>query len=206
MRIAVYGKIRSGKSSVCEHIKNKYDYEVIEFSHALQRAVDIMYPEHIGTKNRELLIGVGQHMRKFDENVWVNCVKRRIENSENENILVAGVRQQNEYDMLKELGFKFIEVEASKDMRIERCKATNDAFKEETLENDTEKLMSTFDSTYSIMNDKGLDELKQRVDIVMYQLQEDEKKREMEKAFVKDANVQYLHKVYKKKGRRKCNN
>lgn len=159
MRIAVYGKLRAGKSAVCEYIANKYECEVLEFSGALQEAVEVMYPEKKGIKDRELLIAIGQHMRKLDKDVWVNVIRHKIENCKAPNILVAGVRQQNEYDMLKELGFTFIQVEASEKTRIERCIEAGDTFDEKSLRNSTELVMDEWNPDYLIMNEYGFKEL-----------------------------------------------
>lgn len=159
MKIAVYGKLRAGKSAVCDYIANKYDCEILEFSCALQEAVDVMYPEKKGTKDRELLIAIGQHMRKLDKDVWVNIIRHKIKNSKAPNILVAGVRQQNEYEMLKELGFTFIQVEASETTRIERCIQAGDKFNKESLRNPTEMVMDNWKPDYLILNEYGFKEL-----------------------------------------------
>lgn len=160
MKIALYGKLRAGKSAVATVIKeNLEDCEHLEFGDVVQEVVNLLYPNEKGVKNRELLVGVGQHMRKFDEDVWVNIIKNRIENCEKENVLVAGVRQKNEYDMLKKLGFKFIQVEASETTRIERCLQSGDRFNKEALRDYTEMVLDDFEHDYLILNEKGFKEL-----------------------------------------------
>ena len=159
MKIAVYGKLRAGKSAVCDYIANKYDCEILEFSGAVQEVVDVMYPEKKGVKDRETLVAVGQHMRKLDKDVWVNVIRNKIENSKARHILVAGVRQQNEYDMLKELGFTFIQVEASENTRIERCIEAGDKFDKKSLRNPTELVMDEWKPDYLILNEYGFKEL-----------------------------------------------
>lgn len=178
MKIAVYGKLRAGKSAVCDYIANKYDCEVLEFSKAVQEVLDVAYPEKKGTKNRELLIAVGQHMRKLDEDVWVNVIRHKIEKSDAPNILVAGVRQQNEYDMLKELGFTFIQVEASETTRIERCIEAGDKFDKESLRNHTELVMDEWTPDYLILNEYGFKELEISIRNVLADIELKEKIRE----------------------------
>lgn len=159
MKIAIYGKLRAGKSAVCDYIADKYECEILEFSGAVQEVVDIAYPKKKGTKDRELLIAVGQHLRKLDKDVWVNVIRHKIENSKAPHILVAGVRQQNEYDMLKEMGFKFIRVEASEPTRIERCLKAGDKFDKSSLRNPTELVMDEWSADYLILNERGFKEL-----------------------------------------------
>lgn len=159
MRIALFGKLRAGKSAVADYIADKYECDIIEFSHGVQEVVDVLYPEFKGVKNRELLIEVGQHMRKLDKDVWVNVVKHKILNSKKPNVLVSGVRQQNEIDMLKELGFITIQVDASEETRIKRCIEAGDSFNVETLRNHTELVMDGWNPDYLILNEYGFKEL-----------------------------------------------
>lgn len=183
MRIAVYGKLRAGKSSICDYIAEKKECEVLEFSGAVQKTVDVMYPEKKGVKDRELLVKVGQHMRKLDEDVWVNIIKHRIKNSKTPNILVAGVRQQNEYDMLKELGFTFIQVEACETTRIKRCIEAGDEFDENSLKNPTELVMDEWTPDYLILNEYGFKELEISIRNVLADIEFKEK---LGKSFFKD--------------------
>lgn len=159
MKIAVYGKLRAGKSAVCDYIANKYDCEILEFIGAVQEVIDVIYPEKKGVKDRETLVSVGQHMRKLDKDVWVKVIRNKIKSSKANNILVAGVRQQNEYDMLKELGFTFIQVEASETTRVERCVEAGDKFDKEYLRNPTELVMDEWKPDYLILNEYGFKEL-----------------------------------------------
>lgn len=167
MKIAVYGKLRAGKSAVCDYIANKYDCEILEFSGAVQEVIDVIYPEKKGVKDRETLVSVGQHMRKLDKDVWVKVIRNKIKSSKANNILVAGVRQQNEYDMLKELGFTFIQVEASETTRVERCVEAGDKFDKEYLRNPTELVMDEWKPDYLILNEYGFKELEISINNIM---------------------------------------
>lgn len=170
MKIAVYGKLRAGKTEVCNYISQKLDCDVFEFSKGVQEVIDVIYPETKGTKNRELLVSVGQHLRKLDENVWVNIVKNKILNSEKPHILVAGVRQENEFEMLKELGFTFIQIEASETTRVERCMAQGDSFKLESLRDHTEMVMDNYKPDYLILNEYGFKELEISINNVLSEI------------------------------------
>lgn len=176
MKIAVYGKIRCGKSTVCDYISSNMDCEIIEFSDSLQEVVDVIYPEKRGTKDRGTLIGVGQHLRKYDEDIWVNTVKHKVLNSKAPNILVCGVRQQNEYDMLKELGFTFIEVFSTEETRLERCFQSGDSFNPELLKDDTESKMSAFKCNYFILNEGTTEELIEATDQIIESMAQKELK------------------------------
>lgn len=169
MKLAIYGKLRAGKSVVADILKKEFDAETIEFSGALREVCDVLYPQSKNYKNRELLIQIGQHMRKLDKDICVNIVKNKIENSEKENIIVASVRQQNEYELLKEMGFKFIAVESFKDVREQRCIDVGDVYSKESFDGKLETDMDQFDWDYLIVNNRGFKEL----DISLQNLIED---------------------------------
>lgn len=191
MRIALYGKLRAGKSAVGNYIADRFDCEVIEFGNGVQEVIDIIYPETKGTKNRELLIGVGQHLRKYDENVWVNVVKHKILNSKKQHILAAGVRQENEFEMLKELGFTFIQVDASETTRIERCIAEGDSFEIETLRSHTETVMDNYKPDYLILNEYGFKELEIAIKNVISEILNEE----LRESFFKEGLLQYAKRM-----------
>lgn len=159
MKLAIYGKLRAGKSEVAEAIKREFDTEVIEFSKALRDVCDILYPTTRNYKDRDLLVKIGQHMREMDKDIWVNIVKEKIENSDAEHIIVASVRQKNEYDMLKKLGFKFINVEAYEHIRKQRCIDAGDKFSEESFNSYLETDMDAFDYDYMVVNNKDFKSL-----------------------------------------------
>lgn len=166
MRLAIYGKIRAGKSEVGKHIREylieakNETCEIYEFSDAVQACVEVMYPRLKGIKDREKLIKIGQHMRKIDEDVWVNVIKNNILNSKSDNVLVVGVRQENEFEMLKELGFTFIRVEAPIKERKIRSILLGDKNGENLMNNETEMIMDSYISDHLITNDRDLNSLR----------------------------------------------
>lgn len=200
MKIAIYGKLRAGKSAVCDYIAEKYDCEILEFGKAVQDSLDIMYPAKKGIKDRELLVLVGQHMRKLDEDIWVNVIKHKILNSKAPNILVAGVRQQNEYEMLKELGFIFISVNASETTRVKRCIEAGDKFNLESLRNPTELVMDGWDADYSILNEYGFKELEISIVNILNSIHS----KEVEEAFFKDGIEEFYKRQNAKDGEQGC--
>lgn len=177
LRFGVVGKIRSGKSTVAKLLGNKIGDEFgghckIEFSDALREVTDIVYPETKGTKDREKLIAVGQHMRKLDKDVWVNIVERKIKEVENEfgkdmPIIVSSVRQPNEVEMLERNGFVLIKVEADEDIRIQRCLNAGDSFNIESFNDYTETALDDVGFDYVIKNNEGLEHLKKCIDYIV---------------------------------------
>ena len=159
MKIAVFGKLRSGKSEVCKFIQEILKCDVLDFGDALKECLAIAYPNSKYVKDRNLLIGFGQHLRMFDNDIWVNALKHRIASRNTKNIIVTGVRQSNEYDMLKCLGFVFVKVEAPERSRIDRSTKAGDKFNLENLNNITETELDDFKYDFLITNDGGFKDL-----------------------------------------------
>ena len=83
LKICLVGKMRSGKSQAVEHIKSQFypQAEVVDFGDALKEVVNILYPLNNiedGSKRRKKLQTVGQHMRKLNEDIWIECVDMKI--------------------------------------------------------------------------------------------------------------------------------
>lgn len=161
MKIGIYGKMRSGKTEVCNLYNGMLDDSVVlDFGDSLKECVRVAYPFlDYKTKNRELLINFGQTLRKMDKNIWVNALKYKILNTNKKNIIVTGIRQQNEFDMLKDLGFTFIKIESDDNIRIERCKKNNDKFDENSLNDFTETELDKFEYDFLIENIRSLKDL-----------------------------------------------
>lgn len=173
LRFGIVGKIRSGKSTVADLLGLELkEFYKVEFSDALRMVTDILYPDTKGVKNREKLIAVGQHMRKLDEDVWVNIVENWIKKAEERNgkdfpIIVSSVRQPNEVEMLKRNGFILIKVEADEDIRIQRCIDAGDSFNIESFNDYTETALDGMTFDYVIKNNEDLDYLKKCVSCIV---------------------------------------
>ena len=168
MKVAVFGKIRAGKGLVIETLKDYFEKigfttEHLEFSDPVRDVVNTLFPWNNGVKDREVYIKTAQHLRKMNEDIWVDCLRYMIQNSKAEVVFVGGFRQENEYRMLKELGFSLIKVEADEEIRYKRCVDSNDKFERETLKNHTENVMEEFEFDYYITNNATVEELREKV-------------------------------------------
>jgi len=166
LKLAVYGKTRSGKSSVCQVIHDYFSEgknqhcEIFDFSDNLKKSLNVIFPYlDRQVKHRTLLISLGQKLRELDEDVWVKALEYNINNTKADIIIVTGVRQPNEYNFLKRNNFIFIKVEASTPDRIQRCIANNDNFNIENLNDNTEKHLDKFKYDYLINNCFSLKDL-----------------------------------------------
>ena len=117
MKIAICGKMCSGKSTLANHIMRNFPgYQKYSFA----RRVKELCVELFGMtgKDRDLLITFANKMRDIDPNVWINQVLR--ETKGKENCIIDDVRYQNEVDALIRDGWKFIQLHIPYDLQKKR--------------------------------------------------------------------------------------
>lgn len=139
MKIAISGKMGSGKTALANVLQDRYLFHKFSFADKLKKTAmdlwglsrdDVYGPNK---KNyRKLMQDFGKHMRDVDENVWVNIILREIkarealietygtENIFGDNIVIDDVRYKNEYHALKEAGFVMVRMDASDTARKRR--------------------------------------------------------------------------------------
>ena len=127
IRIAFCGKLCSGKTTLAKHVQSlckaqHIDVKRIAFGDYVKSVATDYF--HMKEKDRTLLTQIGTSMRSIDENVWVNCVKNCILQSKHQHWVVDDLRYKNEYDMLKELGFKIIRLDISREEQTSRIQNT----------------------------------------------------------------------------------
>lgn len=106
MKIAIIGKMCSGKSYIADHIVKKYKFEKYSFANKIKSIAKELFEMH--TKNRNLLQTIADKMKDINENVWVNFLISKIKDKDN--IVIDDVRFINEYKALDKLGFIFIKL------------------------------------------------------------------------------------------------
>ncbi len=110
MKIAIIGKMCSGKSTIANQLC-RFDSSYSTYSLAT-KLKEIAYELfHMKDKDRDLLIKIGTKMREIDPDVWVNYIINQT--SDNKNYIIDDVRFQNEVDILKQYGWKFIQLNVS---------------------------------------------------------------------------------------------
>lgn len=177
IKLALCGKLRSGKSLVAGYLSLMHDFQPFAFGDALKNAFHRAFPQiPRQPKPRAYYQSFGQWARAtIDENVWIDATMRKIDDYLAQNrlrILIEDVRQQNEYDRLKREGFVFVRITAPDELRLERARKAGDDFTETDLAHETETFVDSFEVDYEVANDGKVDELCAKVDMVIRQLTE----------------------------------
>lgn len=148
LRIAIAGKIASGKTTLASHICNLYMMQHsrepttirrIGFGDAVKDTEWRLFGEggsststtsatsathhHTPThKNRTRLVQIGTKMRDIDPDVWVNVVIRTIEASPHLSWVIDDLRFHNEYEALRRAGFFIVRLDVAEHLRHSRIR------------------------------------------------------------------------------------
>ena len=190
LKIAICGRIRSGKTTVGNHLVDKHEMTAFAFADKLKDEFHAKYPgaarvpkpvsgyQTYGQEKRETEypeIWIDKCLAEVDR-IRTAATNYNITGSENPFMpLVTDLRQPNEYKRLLEEGYIIIRVSAPLEVRKERAAAKGDNISDKNFEFDTENHVDTFDVDYDIVNDGTLAELLWEVDMVMLAIHEKRK-------------------------------
>lgn len=180
-KIAITGKLRSGKSSVADYIfVENDDFHVVSFGSTLKYYADRLLSQSEFTpedkrKPRELYQKFGQKMREIDDNIWIKHAEGNIDlltkSFDAKGIIIDDLRQPNEYEWARANGYTIIRVNANEDTRIARAEALGDSFGLESLRHETEQSVDDFEVDFDLWNDgDDTEELRRQVDEIMLSL------------------------------------
>lgn len=122
MKIAIAGKICSGKSTLCKGIMEHFsdiNFEKRSFADGVYELAYKLFD--MKEKDRNLLQAIGTNMRKIDKDVWA---KNTVKNIDGKNIIIDDLRFPNEMKYLIDNDFFIIKLNISKKLQLERLKNT----------------------------------------------------------------------------------
>lgn len=176
MRIAVVGKMRAGKDSVGDILKERFNFQAVAFGDGIKKITREFFPEaYLNGKPREHYQHIGQELRKLNPDVWVNYTHKEILNfltidiatGKETNVIVTDCRQKNEEAYLRRCGFKIVKVVANDEVRLQRIKDAGETVTYEQFNHGTEQEVDTIKADYIIFNHGAMCELERQV-IDMY--------------------------------------
>ena len=174
MKVALFGKMRSGKDTVGEILIKRYDFKKYAFGNGIGEIILKYFPDAFENgKPRHHYQFVGQKLRELDPDVWIKYLLKNVNADEMKrktqeiphNVVVTDARQFNEYKALKENGYIIVKVECDEDIRIERMKASGDNFTPEMLHHETELQVDLIAPDVIIKNNGTLAELEKAVNV-----------------------------------------
>ena len=118
MKIAICGKMGTGKTYLADYIAKKYDFIKTSFAKRLKTLAEELFD--MTHKDRGLLINFATKMREIDSRVWIKAMFRDIKNVDN--VVLDDLRLNNESITLKESGWFIIKIDINENERISRLK------------------------------------------------------------------------------------
>jgi hypothetical protein len=117
-RLAVSGKMRSGKDMLSEYLVKRYGFTRFAFADRLKEVAVELFGMSMERKDRHLLVELGRKMCEVDRLVWVNCVLGKI--PLRADVVISDMRFRYEYDALKAFGFKMVRMCVERDTQVKR--------------------------------------------------------------------------------------
>lgn len=148
MKIAICGKMCSGKTTLANYIMRTYSgYQKYAFANKVKElCIDLF---DMQGKDRTLLINFANKMREIDPNVWINQVIKKTRGKQN--CIIDDVRYQNEVDALIKDGWIIIQLHIPYELQKSRImKLYPDNFQDHLNANNhiSEKNMFVFPEGY----------------------------------------------------------
>lgn len=186
LRIALCGKIRSGKDSVADYLCRNHGFQKFRFGDGIRRVCHILYNVAMNKaktgKPRALLQGIGQALRQYDPDVWLNYCLYEIANYEiahyeitnygnripDAKVVISDLRQPNEFERVRREGWFTVRVSAPDELRIERARAAGDNFTLDDLNHETERHVDGFPVDLEIVNDGTIERLFAKTEIALF--------------------------------------
>ena len=121
MKIAICGKMASGKTTLADWFVEHHDFLKISLAAKVKNvAKDLFGMTH---KDRRLLQQIGMKMREIKEDVWIDYLIN-LQVDEGENLIVDDVRFINEAKKLKSAGWIVIRINIDDELQRDRLKST----------------------------------------------------------------------------------
>ena len=99
MKIAITGKMCSGKSTIANMIKQlNPDYEIYSYAGKIKDIAIELFD--MKEKDRTLLINIANKMKAIDEDIWAKYLMKQLKNKNN--CIIDDLRFQNELDLLND--------------------------------------------------------------------------------------------------------
>mgnify|MGYP001210965865 CR=1 FL=1 len=121
MKIAITGKMCSGKSTIAKFIKShNHQYQIFSFGKKVKEVASDLFKMDPNHKDRTLLTSIGTKMREIDPDVWTKYMIHQTKDIQF--CIIDDLRYQNEYEHLIKNDFKIIQLLVSPEIQEERIK------------------------------------------------------------------------------------
>lgn len=165
MKIALGGKMGSGKDTFYDYIKDKYNFKQVSFAEPLYQimyyAQDICGFQKV--KDRKFLQFLGTEWgRSINNNCWIDIVHNKTKNSTTINWCLTDLRFENEFNYLKNNNWILIKIQRDNIDKLRKGTGTTTHLSEIGLDN-----ISNDEWNFIINNNSSLEEYYFNIENIM---------------------------------------
>jgi dephospho-CoA kinase len=125
MKLAITGKMASGKTSIAKYLVEKYNFTKFSFADDVKLYATEIFDININMKikDRKLLQQFATKMKEIDENIWIKRLDNKIKDI-SDNIIIDDLRYPNEELYLISNGFNILKLDIDTELQNNRLKNT----------------------------------------------------------------------------------
>jgi dephospho-CoA kinase len=153
----------SGKDTCADYLVKKYNFNKLAFADKIYSIAYDLF--EMTTKNRELLINIGEKLREIDPYVWINYTYKKAEEyiKQGKNIVISDCRKIEELETGLNKGYIPIRIVSNRDIAIKRLIKRDGKCDESLLDNPVE-IGTRSAEMIEIYNNDTIEELYRQVD------------------------------------------
>lgn len=153
MKIALSGKIGSGKSHLASLFQGAYGGERLSFADPVKD----MFEKHekvslMFKSKRDYCQALGHGLREWNHGVWVDIMVDRLSRLRSDIAIIDDVRYPNELEALEEMGFKVIRVVNRETDRLKHISERDRGATVQSLVHPGELALDNHNFTYTFWN------------------------------------------------------
>ena len=151
----------TGKDTVADIIVNEFGYK----KYALADGIYEIARKYYGMtkKDRELIIHIGESLRKKDPMLWINYTMQRIKKDGCKKVIISDIRKPLEKAFFEEIGFHSAMVKCDEQVALQRIKDRDGVVNEDIVLNSRIENALRNSDVYVIENNKGIELLHMNV-------------------------------------------
>lgn len=162
-KIAVTGRLRSGKDTVVSLLKEQLAGETLSlaFGDKVKLYAHALFPDVPYEPKPRKLYQFMNVLRDYDPDVWVKQLDKTLQDkiSMYDNAIITDLRQENEAEYCRKNGFIIIKVESDTNIRKERVINSGEVWNEEFEMHPSETGVDSIEADIVIENNNTLEDL-----------------------------------------------
>jgi len=166
-RIALGGKMGTGKSSIADFLVKAFQFKRYSFAAKLKELARELF--NMDIKDRVLLQMLGTKIREIEADAWVNYVMKQVNTEAPLRCVIDDMRYLNEADILRENGFILVKLQCSTNVRLNR---NITGLNKRTATHPSEVEIDAIDADYEIDTSGSLEDCYKQIMLVLEEIAE----------------------------------